>query len=74
MKGLETRKFLSGARGTSQISSRIQMRLMLVLLIKRNATAALVDYHREEGGGGVPARVSRSHTAPTRHAPLPLSL
>lgn len=47
---------------------------MLVLLIKLNATAALVDYHCEEGGGGVPARVSRSHTAPTRHAPLPLSL
>lgn len=58
----------------NQISSRIQMRLMLVLLIKLNATAALVDYHCEEGGGGVPARVSRSHTAPTRHAPLPLSL
>lgn len=47
---------------------------MLVILIKLNATAALVDYHCEEGGGGVPARVSRSHTAPTRHAPLPLSL
>lgn len=66
MKGLETRESSSAVRVEPNLEPNPDAADV--------GSAALVDYHCEEGGGGVPARVSRSHTAPTRHAPLPLSL
>lgn len=73
MKGLETRESSSAVRVEPNLEPNPDA-ADVGSSNKLNATAALVDYHCEEGGGGVPARVSRSHTAPTGHAPLPLSL